>query len=318
MAQPDTTESAPAPPAASGHEGSAPLTLSGRAVLASWLISIVVHVVFFVGMFVLVFPFTGSADEVDRPVPHAEIVGPVEATAFVPSQDPDLAETPPTPDRTDLRIPPRPRSLPAGLTAKPKPELTIIGIGAGGGDFSEYGLTVGGGPGPEFFGLGSTARGARRLVYVVDRSGSMIDTFKYVQAELQRSISALRRSQKFHVIFFNSGPPLESPPKRLVSAIDAHKEQFFRFLDTVAPRGGTRPEGAMNRALAMEPDLVYLLSDGVDFQPSLLPRLEEWNEDRRARIYTIAYLDPTGGELLEQIAREHDGEFRFFSEDDLP
>lgn len=146
----------------------------------------------------------------------------------------------------------------------------------------------------------------------------MIDSFIFVQAELRRSVLALRRSQKFHVIFFNSGPPMENPPKRLVSAIDAQKELFFKFMATVIPRGDTKPERALQRALALKPDLLYLLSDGIDFRPALLRKLDEWNNDRRSKIYTIAYLDQTGSELLERIAREHNGEFKFVSEDDLP
>ena len=126
----------------------------------------------------------------------------------------------------------------------------------------------------------------------------MMDTFVYVQAELRRSISALRRSQKFHVIFFNTGLTLENQPKRLVSAIDAHKEKLFEFLEGVVPSGGTKPAAAMRRALALEPDLIYLLSDGIDFEPRLLEDLDEWNRSRRVRIYTIAYLDQTGRELL--------------------
>jgi hypothetical protein len=174
------------------------------------------------------------------------------------------------------------------------------------------------GDGAEFFGLGGSARGTRRVVYVVDRSGSMIDSFTFVQAELKRSVSALRRSQKFHVIFFNAGPPLENPPGRLVSAFKAHKQQLFEFTDSVIPRGDTKPERALERALSMEPDLVYLLSDGIDFRPSLLEALDTWNKNRRTRIFTIAYLDQTGSEMLERIAREHNGEFKFVSEDDLP
>lgn len=317
MIQPDVTASEHPPQAGPGHEGSAPLILSGRGILASWLISIVAHAVLFLGMVALVLPFNAEKKP-DRPAARVEVVGPVEATSFLPSRDFDLSQSASVNDVADVRIPPKPFAPPSDLMVSKKPELTVIGIGAGGGDFTKYGLSVGGGPGPEFFGLGGSARGAREIVYVVDRSGSMIDTFVYVQAELKRSISALRRSQKFHVIFFNAGPPLEYPPKRPVAAIEAHKTEFFKFLETVAPGGGTKPEGAMNRALALEPDLVYLLSDGVGFQQSLHRRLDEWNADRKARIYTIAYLDRAGSQMLEQIAREHDGEFRFVSEEDLP
>jgi uncharacterized protein with von Willebrand factor type A (vWA) domain len=120
------------------------------------------------------------------------------------------------------------------------------------------------------------------------------------------------------VFLFNSCAPLEAPPKRLVNAVEAHTEPFFEFLDQVVPTGGTEPETALNRALQLRPDLIYLLSDGIDFEAGLLTKLNEWNRDRKARIFTIAYLDRTGREILEIIAREHGGEFKFVSEYDLP
>ena len=298
--------------------GSASVNLSGRAVLSAWIISVAIHALFFGVMVALVFPFAADGIQPDRPAARTEIVGPMDETTFVrsPLLEP---ERPSELSRQQVRrFRPKQFTPLSELSTLKKPKLSIIGIGAGGGDFADFGLTVGDGSGPEFFGLGSSARGARAIVYVVDRSGSMIDTFAYVQQELKRSISALRRSQKFHVIFFNANRPLENPPKRLVSAILARKEAFFEFLDQVFPRGGTEPQAALRLALALKPDLIYLLSDGVDFQSGLLGKLDEWNEGRRVRIYTIAYLDRTGSELLERIAREHNGEFKFVSEHDLP
>ncbi len=145
----------------------------------------------------------------------------------------------------------------------------------------------------------------------------MLDTFDHVRAEMRRSISALRRSQKFHVIFFNSGPPLENSPERLVSAIRAQKERFYLFLQNVYPEGSTDPAPAMRRAFATEPDLIYFLTDG-DFNPNLVSKLDRWNKDRLVKIFTIAYFDRSGAALLETIARRNDGQFRFVSEDDLP
>lgn len=307
----------PIPRIAPGHEGSASVNLSGRAVLSAWILSIAVHAALFLIMVALVFPHSGKS-EVEVPTGRAQIIGPIDAMSFSPSRLPDLSNRIEKKTPTEIRFTPERFTELSELGRSKKPELVIIGIGTGGGDFAKYGLSVGDVAPPEFFGLGSSARGARKVIYVVDISGSMIDTFVYVQSELKRSVSALRRSQKFHVIFFNSGAPLENPPKRLVNAIDAHKHQFFEFLDGVGCRGDTQPEAALRRALSLRPDLVYLLSDGIDFPRNLFQLLDEWNEDRLVRIYTIAYLDQAGRDVLERIAREHNGEFKFVSENDLP
>ncbi|MGB0715167.1 MAG: vWA domain-containing protein [Phycisphaerae bacterium] len=310
--QPDMTSASPAVV----HRGSAPMTLSGRAVILVWLASFGFHLLGLALMVLMVFPFT-SRTVVPPPPSRVELVGPVDPVqvATVPSLE--LSSGEPTTDPVAEVIKPSRTSSLDDLSLSKRPDLTIMGIGSGGGDFSSYGLQAGGGGGgPQFFGLGGSVRGARRIVYVVDRSGSMLDTFDHVRRELVRSIDALRRSQKFHVIFFNAGVPLENPPRRLVSAIRAQKKALGEFLDTVFPAGSTKPAQALRRAMSLEPDLIYFLTDGA-FDPALLDKLDKWNPSRKVRIFTIAFFDRSGAELLERIAREHDGEFKFVSETDV-
>jgi hypothetical protein len=297
------------------------------------------------GMYLIVFPYVAPPAEVEHAVTFAQVVGDIDATGTAPVPP---SSSPPSPSVNPLstasaaidqnRIPSiasldssvggqlagAPGALTevtGGLGGPSMPGIPVIGLGGGsagsGGDSGPPGLSIGGGGGVNFFGLQSSAPGVRTIVYVVDRSGSMMDTFASVRAELKRSIGALRRSQKFHVIFYNSLDPIENPPMKPVSAIDANKRAFYEFLESITPSGGTRPERALRQALALEPDLIYFLSDGV-FEPEVAERLKEWNRSGRTKIYTIAYLDPQGRHLLESIARQHGGEFRFVSEHDIP
>ena len=298
------------------HKGSASMYLTGSKVLLVWLGSILLHGTGLGITLLLVFPFT-SHQRAEAPVTRVELVGDLDGTAYAQSPAPELSEQAIPTEPVDMRFAPKEFEQLSNLSMSKKPDLSIIGIGAGGGDFSRYGLTAGRGATAEFFGLGGTVRGARRIIYVVDRSGSMLGTFGHVRAELERSITALRRSQKFHVIFFNSGKPLENPPKELVPAIKAQKARFFEFMEQIYPEGRTDPAPAMRRALAAEPDVVYFLTDG-EFDRDLIPKLDGWNRHRQVRIFTIAYFDQSGAELLEEIAREHGGEFKFVSEDELP
>lgn len=309
----DSNTEAPAPP---GHEGSGSPQATGKTLLGAWVVSILVHMVGLALMFAIVFPHA-SSEEAIVPEARIEILGDLQSIVFEPVKETEVVDPKPQEVPLEARYRPKAFDKPSALTTSAKPELPVIGIGSSGGDFAQYGLAVGSGSGPEFFGLGGQTRGARRIVYVVDRSGSMLDTFQHVRVELLRSINALRRSQKFHVIFFNAGPPLENPPRKLVSAINAQKTSLFEFLSKVHPSGSTDPARAMRRALSLEPDLVYFLTDG-EFDAALLPKLDQWNRDRRVRIFTIAYFDVGGADLLERIAREHGGEFKFVTENDLP
>ncbi|HNQ21478.1 MAG TPA: VWA domain-containing protein [Phycisphaerae bacterium] len=298
------------------HEGSAAPQLTGPGILVTWAVSIALHALVFIVMFLVPWLAATWDTEDELPVALTKLVGQTEATAYVPAPAPDLKPRQQSLELDQTRFDPQRFTGLSELGNVKRPELSIIGIGAGGGDFEDFGLHVGGGQGPEFFGLGGgSAREVRSVVFVVDRSGSMLETFDAVRQELRRSISALRRSQKFHVIFF-SQDAVENPPKRLVSAIRAQKEAFFQFLAGVEPGGHTDPTEAMRRAFALEPDLVYFLTDGL-FDPSLLPKLDKWNKDRRIRVFTIAYVSREGAELLERIARAHRGEFRFVSEDEI-
>jgi len=230
-------------------------------------------------------------------------------------------ESSPTTPPDPLRASPQPMKTPDYLAAPARQELSLAGIGTQGGGFSDYDLPAGmTGPGPQFFGLGGKARGSRGIVYVVDRSGSMTDTFAFVQEELKKSIRELRRHQSFHIIFFSdTEEPVELPPGRLTRAGEDRKRAAFEFIDSMTPGGGTQPANAMRRALMLrpKPDLVYFLTDGL-FDPVLVDQLEEWNADRDVKIFTIGYFNRQSEPLLSGIARRHGGEYRFVGENDLP
>ncbi len=296
------------------HHGSASVQLSGRGVLATWVFSLGFHALVFILMFSIPWISGLVTGEVDLPIPNAELLGDLTSTSFAASKVPDLSAKP-SAEPEALRIAPKDFDQLAELKPQAKPELSLLGIGAGGGDFEGFGLSAGADSGVEFFGLGKSAPGARRVVYVVDRSGSISGVlFKMIKAELKRSITSLRPSQKFHVIFFNNRA-LQNPPRRLVNAIAVQKEEFFEFLDSNAtkPMYGTLPARSLSLALDLEPDIIYLLTDG-EFDEPVLPMLAKRNPDCRTRIFTIAFFYEGGKAILRQIARQHCGEYKEVNE----
>lgn len=320
MTQAAATKHQAAVPDTAGRPAPPVSYLSPRLILTAWGLSLLFHAGLFVVMLALVFPFSPEKQPPVRPVARIDLVGSVDGSAFSQRAGRDLPLPAAQPTSVAEHFQPRKFTALSELTTTRRPELTIIGIGTGGGDVARYGLGIGGTAAPAFFGLGGSTRGVRTVIYVVDMSGSMLDTFEYVKQELRRSITALRRSQKFHLILFNHKPPLESPPGRLVNAVASRKKKLFEFLDSpeVTPHGGTRPLPALHRALALKPDLIYLLSDGQGFPFDLLARLRQWNENQRTRISTIAYLDASGSTVLEAIARDNRGEFKIVTDEELP
>ncbi len=124
--------------------------------------------------------------------------------------------------------------------------------------------------GATFAGMG--AKRAASVVYVVDASGAMVTSLKFVLAELERSIRNLSSAQKFQVVLFRErgagGPLFEllAPGGRaagLLPATPANKAALREWLKTITPIGRSNPLDGLKRGLSLEPDVVFLLSRSI-------------------------------------------------------
>jgi ribosomal protein S27E len=220
------------------------------------------------------------------------------------------------------KLKPNPTSLARQFTQNPVPDvatnnmeiLQVIGVGGGGKVIGGFeGLGTGG---RGFFGTGAEEETAHKIVYVVDRSGSITDSIDYVKFELKRSIGELSEETEFHVIFFSSGPPVEMPTRRLVPATERNKQLAFEFIDGIIPQGETDPSKALERAFAVGPELIYLLTDG-EFDRAIIDLVKRCNVGGKVTVQTIGFLYKTGEAVLKEIAGGNNGEYKFVSEADL-
>ncbi|KKL74464.1 hypothetical protein LCGC14_2064630 [marine sediment metagenome] len=217
----------------------------------------------------------------------------------------------------------RDSTIPLDSVGETKSRISVYGIagGSAGGQSARFGMTPGGagiGPKSRFYG---TPGNAYHIVYVVDRSGSMLDTFDEVRNEMFRSITRLNPAQTFHVIFFASGDPKENPPRRLVQADVPHKREAVHYLRKIQPHGQTDMVPALVRAfkvLGQTPNskrgkLIYLLTDAEFDSAKVLARIRELNPRREVHINTILhhYRSPEAMKTLRQIADENGGRFKF-------
>ena len=196
--------------------------------------------------------------------------------------------------------------------------LDVFGIGGGGNHRGGFiGLPLGRSMGGLFDSPAVTGHGSPpRIVYIVDRSGSMTDAFEYVKLELKRSLDDLDEAAEFHVIFFSTGPAVEMPARRLVSASDRNRQAAFEFIDSVVPMGETDPTQAIERAFAAGPTVIYLLTDG-EFDRSIVSKVKRLNTGGKVTVNTIAFLYEGGTEVLREIAKQNGGEFKLITEKDL-
>jgi hypothetical protein len=140
----------------------------------------------------------------------------------------------------------------------------------------------------EFAGVQAT--NARRIVYVVDASGSMVTFLQIVLNELFRSLEQLDERQQFAIVFYNRRTT-EVPPKgRLQKATVAARRRAIDWINTgdhVLPGPESNPVAALELAFDLHPEVIFLLSDSITGsgayevdQASLLDSLDELNPIR--------------------------------------
>ncbi len=182
--------------------------------------------------------------------------------------------------------------------------------------------------------VGLKATNARRIVYVIDASGSMLRSLKFVIEELGRSLEGLTPRQSYAIVFFQRADAIVVPPAReLTRATPEAKLNSLKWIESnIIPTGNSNPLAAIEEAIRLKPDAIFVLSDNITGggqfeidQKDLLDMLDRLNPvdpatGRRAvQINCIQFLDPDPLNTLAEIARLHGGEkgYRFLDRREL-
>ncbi len=298
--------------------------LAAMADYMPWVISGLLHVGIFMIMLFFVF-LAGQTEKKKKQtiIPSAEFSetpggAMTESQSQSQNQSSATAKSP-TKSKTS--------SVNTGKTSTPLDSLmgAVGGASAGGAPSMGTRTSGGGGPQGSFMGMGGNAY---NVCYVIDRSGSMIDTFEEVKMEMLRSIARMDRRQKFHIILFAQNKPQEpnfrsAPPAKVN---DENKITAAKFLDDVISVGQTDPVPAIRRAFdvlssrhVVRPGrLVYLLTDGVfPDNKGVLSEIKKLSsrlpEDKKVMICTFLYGNkpPEAEAVMKQIAKDTGGRYKF-------
>lgn len=163
------------------------------------------------------------------------------------------------------------------------------------------------------------------VVFVIDRSGSMMETFETLKANMLRSIARMGPTQRFDMIMFASGQPLESGPRHVVWADPSEKSHAARFLKDLICAGQTDPLPAIRRAFEVlaERDqgrtkAILLLTDGAFPDNAKVEQLvTQLNANRKVHVYTYIYganpPDARTEQTMRRIARDNRGLYKYVS-----
>lgn len=166
--------------------------------------------------------------------------------------------------------------------------------------------------GVRFFGAEHVAS---RVAFVVDNSGSMQrGRMETTLMELDRAVHRLTESQYFYVVLFSDQAyPMfyPQPADGMLPATRQNKRLLSNWLGSVEMCLGGRLLDAVEMAASVEPEVVYLLTDGDIRSTRVVSRLgdgEAW--DFAIHTLGMGVRTPQDAAKLQAIAAANDGVFR--------
>lgn len=290
------------------------------AKLMPLVISLLFHVGLFLVMFFLVFLVvnTKKADEIIVP---SDVLSEDPGGKFSPQSSKTTSQS----TSSARKVFTRKESVTTPSSGKTSKALNVTGISGGTSGAGGMGMggASGGSAGAGLFGSGGNAF---NVVYVIDRSGSMLNSFELVRDALYTSIGNLSEKQEFHVILFSDKrTPLEMEDRKLVSVSRKNRKKAFAFLRDVRPIGQTDPVPAIDSAFRVlkgarkRGQLMFLLTDG-DFPDNaeVLAAIRSKNKDKKVHINTYLYGNkpPEAVKVMKEIAKENGGKYKFVKEEE--
>lgn len=187
-----------------------------------------------------------------------------------------------------------------------------------------------------FFGLSGEGS---KFVYVFDRSESMNSTLRRysenmligsitplqaAKVELVRSLNALSNKHQFQMVFYNHEPWLFSDDhydRELFAATPENKKRAADFVHSMVATGFTNHLDALDMALDLNPDVIFLLTDAQakdDLHPSVVRRMYKYCQ-RKGIVINIAHFStmPRNDCTLIRLAEKTGGQHVFISLEDI-
>lgn len=151
---------------------------------------------------------------------------------------------------------------------------------------------------------------ARRVVFVLDQSGSMSGAaLDQAKRAVAACLGALAPQDQFGLVAFHSAPTTFRPT--LLSATDQARHEAQRFIANIKAQGGTELLGALQAAIGLlngDRGDIFLITDGEVYETeTIIAQVLQ----RPIRIHTLGIGVASQQRFLRQIARQTGGNSRF-------
>lgn len=212
-----------------------------------------------------------------------------------------------------------------GVNAPEERPMVTIHSGSGRSG-REVGRVIGKGPGDgggsgQTVGFGELKGRGRRFVYVIDRSESMRWPndlpIRYALAEAKASVASLdpkKGALKFQLLLYNHDTRVFGDG-RLLDVTAANQRAVSLYLDSVRADGGTDPLMALEKAIALKPDVIFFLTDAdEEISPMVLARIRESRiRGRVDQIHVMEFGKPDAKRLhsFRRLAEQNNGLYIF-------
>lgn len=166
--------------------------------------------------------------------------------------------------------------------------------------------------------FGSGPLTGTRFVFLIDRSGSMgsggLGVLPRARDELMTALKALNEQHQFQVVAYHQKTVMAGR-RDMLPATPANAQLAGEFLDHLAAYGSTQHESGIYSALALQPDVVILLSDGGfpalnDGQIAAIRKSKGRNTTIHCVQFGTSDLAPDDS-FLERLALATGGTFRY-------
>ncbi len=293
---------------------------------SSWGSSLVVHILMVLGLFLITIQMTENKV---MSISSASVEGPQslmeEPMEFDPTIPEELNEEMPAqamPQLSTLTTTSVSTALPESVVGElslPEPQATagsavakMVNVTGASSKLANI----------QFFGVQAEGN---TFCYVVDSSGSMKrdGAFDAAKSELMRSLASMKPTQRFFVYFFSEEVDAltldgKEPEKYPVYATPENIQKTLAWVQRIQIRGGKPPNDALDQAIEMDPDGIFLLFDG-DTKVDVPAHLQKSNRSFdiisgtsvRVPMHTIGFYTQKYEALLKRIAEENSGTYRF-------